>query len=203
MMKSIKNIIKILVIMMVLFILLSPISVKAVIVPNEVLDNAADQAEKQVIEMFNEPIMGFLGENVSGIKIKQLLSTIKASNSKNEDHKVWVNSENNLPEVSEYKNSEKYNASVKAYDDKGYISIISIELSSSSSATLAPVTTPTASTTISPNSTQKTTPTPTITQSKLPQTGIEDYTWLIVAVIVLIGLAIFTYKKLKEYNDIK
>lgn len=57
--------------------------------------------------------------------------------------------------------------------------------------------TPSATTTSTPTATATKTPS---TTTKLPQTGIEDYTSLIVVTIVLTGSAIFAYIKIKEYN---
>ncbi len=42
-------------------------------------------------------------------------------------------------------------------------------------------------------------PTP-VSQTKLPQTGLEDYTGLIVVTIILGTSAIFAYKKIKDYD---
>ncbi len=65
------------------------------------------------------------------------------------------------------------------------------------SATSSPAikTSPSPEVTTSP----KVTTTPT-TPSKLPQTGIEDYTGLIVVTIALGASAIYAYIKIKEYN---
>ena len=62
-------------------------------------------------------------------------------------------------------------------------------------ATASPKATATPKTTASP----KVTPTPN-SQSNLPQTGIEDYTGLIVVTIILGASAVFAYKKIKDYN---
>ena len=192
MMKSIKNITKTLAIMVISIIFLNTIEVYAIGITNEMLDNAIEQSEKQAIAVFNEPFTSYLGDNVSGSNVKSLISAITSSNSRGE-RKVWVNSEGNLPKVSEYKNSENYKVSVKSYDDDGYISIISVESNSNSITTVTP----------SSSTTQVATSNPTTTQSKIPQTGIKDYTWIIVMVIILVGLSIFTYKKVRDYSNIK
>lgn len=59
--------------------------------------------------------------------------------------------------------------------------------------------------TTSPTPTTVTSPTPRVTptpgiQNNLPQTGIGDYTGLIVITILLGASSIFAYKKIKEYN---
>lgn len=59
--------------------------------------------------------------------------------------------------------------------------------------------TPSVSTTTTPTTTPTPIATPTST-TNLPQTGIEDYTGLIVATVILGGTSIFAYKKIKEYN---
>ena len=62
--------------------------------------------------------------------------------------------------------------------------------------------TPTPSTT-TPTPSATNTPKPTTTPStKLPQTGIEDYTGLIFVTIALAGSAVFAYKKMKDYDNI-
>ena len=58
---------------------------------------------------------------------------------------------------------------------------------------------PTTSTKPTTSPTAKTTATPT-NNSNLPQTGIEDYTGLIVAIVLLSGSAVFAYKKIKDYD---
>ncbi len=200
MIKSIKKIVKILSIMLISIILLNTIEVYAIGVTNEMLDNAIEKAEKQEIEMFNTQFTLFVGDNVSVNNIKSLISTITKSNSQGE-HKVWINSEGNLPKVSEYENSKTYKVSVKSYDDDGYISIMSVELNPNASTPA----TSNSTTTIAPNTgtTQAATSTPTIAQSTIPQTGISDNTWIIIMVIILVGFSIFAYKKVRDYKDIK
>lgn len=68
----------------------------------------------------------------------------------------------------------------------------------------SPVPSPSVNTTPTPSS--ATTPSPRVSptptnQTKLPQTGIEDYTGLIVAVAVLGVSAIFAYVKIKQYKN--
>ena len=61
--------------------------------------------------------------------------------------------------------------------------------------TAAPITvnTPTPTAMVKPTQPPATSP-----SSKLPQTGIEDYTGLIIVVILLAGSSIIAYKKIKE-----
>lgn len=66
---------------------------------------------------------------------------------------------------------------------------------------------PVINTTPTPNN-RPTTPSPVVSptpvnQTKLPQTGIGDYTALIVVTIVLGASAMFAYVKIKQYKDIK
>lgn len=56
---------------------------------------------------------------------------------------------------------------------------------------------PTVKTTTTPIATPNVTSTP---QSNLPQTGIEDYTGLVVITVLLGASAIFAYKKIKDYD---
>lgn len=63
-------------------------------------------------------------------------------------------------------------------------------------STPKPTATPTSTATSKPIATPKPT-----SQTKLPQTGIEDYTGLIFTTLLLIGSAVFAYNKIKEYNN--
>lgn len=70
--------------------------------------------------------------------------------------------------------------------------------------TPSPVPSPSVNTTPTPSNvttpSPKVSPTPT-DQTKLPQTGIEDYTGLIVAIAVLGVSAVFAYIKIKQYKN--
>lgn len=59
-------------------------------------------------------------------------------------------------------------------------------------------TTPTPSNVTTPSPVASPTP---VNQTKLPQTGIEDYTGLMVAVVVLGVSAVFAYIKIKQYKN--
>ena len=90
------------------------------------------------------------------------------------------------------------------YASDGQINIINPNVN----ATTAPTTNPTTSPTISPNLVTIQTPISTTTQTpiatakfeKLPQTGIEDYTGLIIVTIILAASSVFAYKKIKSFD---
>ncbi len=68
----------------------------------------------------------------------------------------------------------------------------------------SPAPSPSVNTTPTPSNV--TTPSPVVsptpaTQNKLPQTGIEDYTGLLIAVAVLGVSAVFAYIKIKQYKN--
>lgn len=71
------------------------------------------------------------------------------------------------------------------------------------SGTTTSSTTPTPTVTTTPTTATSSTPKATATattSSTLPQTGIEDYTGLIIAIVLLTGSAMFAYTKIRKYN---
>ena len=66
------------------------------------------------------------------------------------------------------------------------------------SASPSPAPSPTTKTTSTPTTVVSPTP---ATQTKLPQTGIEDYTGLMVAVVVLGASSVFAYIKIRQYKN--
>ncbi len=87
---------------------------------------------------------------------------------------------------------------VASYATDDTVNVITPGTSTPTPTTSAsPKATPKATSTPKTTSTPKVTPTP---KSNLPQTGIEDYTGLIVITVVLGASAVFAYKKIKDYD---
>lgn len=78
-----------------------------------------------------------------------------------------------------------------------------VNASNDSAQIIIPGTTSSPAPIVTPSPAIIVTPSPkTNTQTKLPQTGIEDYTGLIIVTIVLGASTVFAYIQIKKYNKI-
>ncbi len=90
------------------------------------LDQGQRQADKQEVEMFNNPIISCLGQEISGNQVKTLVSAITSSNGQNTEHKITINGK----DAGEYKIGsvslrKKYNAT-EDIDGIGFINNVNI-----------------------------------------------------------------------------
>lgn len=93
---------------------------------NDPLNQAQSSSEQQAVQMFNEPFMANLGDadsgGITGQQAKSLISTIQASNGKN-DKKITFSG--SISKVSQISTKYRYSA-VETYDDDGYINTVTI-----------------------------------------------------------------------------
>lgn len=97
---------------------------------NDPLNQAQNSSEQQAVQMFNEPFMANLGEDITGQQVKSLISTAIASNSKNDsEHQVDIEysgkklSANTLG-VSHISTKNRY-TTAEVYEN-GYIKTITV-----------------------------------------------------------------------------
>lgn len=128
-------------------ILLISVGIMVFNAANDPLNQARNSSEQQAIQMFNESFSSYLGENKSAQEARSLISTVIASNQKNEqkvtvklDSEVIVKGESGETEeteggsgsattgiLSKIKTNKKYNITDSGYSDKGYINEITIK----------------------------------------------------------------------------
>lgn len=90
------------------------------------INQSQNNSEAQAIQIFNNTFTEYLGENKSGSQVKNLVSAIIASNSKNEDHQVTINKNAaNSYKISSISTKLRYKVEETINDD-GYIEDITI-----------------------------------------------------------------------------
>lgn len=92
----------------------------------EPIENGGEQNATSDIEklIFNSKFTPYIGE-ITGTKLAELVQAILDNNSTNTEHQIMYTS-NNLQEISEFLETDKYIITLK-YDDAGYINIINID----------------------------------------------------------------------------
>ena len=88
----------------------------------DTIDDASESTSNQAVNMFNESFEVYLGQKISGLQAKSLISAVQLSNSKISDHQVKLIG---VTTISKIKKDSKYNA-IEKYDSKGYIKEITI-----------------------------------------------------------------------------
>lgn len=90
------------------------------------IENGGEQNATSDIEklIFNSKFTPYIGE-ITGTKLAELVQAILDNNSTNVEHQIMYTS-NNLQEISEFLETDKYIITLK-YDDAGYINIINID----------------------------------------------------------------------------
>lgn len=84
---------------------------------DESIEEGANQAQKQAIEIFNSQLAGFEGSSINSPTIKQLISTIERLNQMKTEHQVSIEGVSTISEISR---DNTYNVVLKK-DSQGYI----------------------------------------------------------------------------------
>lgn len=99
------------------------------------LNQGQKGAESQAVQIFNNQFTSYLGQGMSAQAAKNVITAVQASNSKDEDHQVIIDTSTNVTKVSDIQTKYKYNITETFYDgtqtdatsENGYICKIKIE----------------------------------------------------------------------------
>lgn len=110
-------------------ILLISVGIMVFNAANAPIEQSQNSSEQQAVQIFNEPILSNLGPSITYQQVRSLVSAIHASNSKNTDHQITINTQ----DASNYKlgnlsSRSKYSA-VETITN-GYITDVTISASS-------------------------------------------------------------------------
>lgn len=98
---------------------------------NDPINQAQKSSEAQAIQMFNDQFTPYLGSGVSAQQAKSIISAVNASNGKDADHHVTLDTAG-ITKVSGVVSGRKYNIEEFDDDNNGYIDRIKIEAASKS-----------------------------------------------------------------------
>lgn len=108
-------------------ILLISVGIMVFNASSDPINQAQNSSEAQAVQMFNESFQQFLGTNITGQQAKSLISAVQASNGKNKDHQVTLDSTNNgITSVSAISTKTHYDAIETVNASTGYITSIKI-----------------------------------------------------------------------------
>ena len=93
------------------------------------LDNTTESIEETAAATFNQMLLPYEGENVSGQNVNTLLEKIRNSNEQNEEHpiKALANVQNWDSENNRADTESNYKVSMEKDEESGYINIVKIQ----------------------------------------------------------------------------